>query len=126
MAGTLDSGTVDARVRRNNPNVRQQRRNNKKPRKQAPQVQPQGSAIPQTLAPRGAPLTPDANLDAQVDRMRQPSAPPKALTPNQPHELAGQGLPHFLDLDQKTRAMMLASFYKAWLLHPEILDGLDR
>ena len=125
MAGTMDSGTVAARVRRNNPNVRNQRRDNKKPRKAPPTAQqPQQANIADPVTSDIQP-TRDAALDAQVDRMRQPSAPPIPAGLMAPAvDEAGIQMPNILDFDPKTRAMIMGSILKELLHHPELLDGM--
>ena len=73
MAGTQDRGVLNARLRANNPNVRKQRRNNQKPRKNLPTSQP--AQMPKVQEPVTGRLQqmPDESLDARVERMRQPS-----------------------------------------------------
>ena len=121
---TMDSNTLRARLRGNNPNVRQQRRANKKPRKAAPTVQPQnnmqiGDPIVEYQQP-----TRNQSLDMQVDRMRQPSPAPTGLTQEAVEPSITSEFPDLMQMDPKTRAMIMGSILKEFMAHPELLDEL--
>lgn len=124
--GSQDRGVLNARLNRNNPNIRQARRNNKKPRKQAPTTQQ--AQPPQQVIPQSRPKTPNVKLDERVERMRQPSpspapAPPTPVEATTPF-FQPPDMPTIMDYDPKTRAMIMAATYKLWLENPSILDGL--
>ena len=124
MVGSQDRGVLNARLRRNNPNVRQQRRANKKPRKQLPTAQPpQGPKVTQPVDGRQN-LTLNESLDARVERMRQPSTGGPAFVPQteeaQPNPYAS--LPTIFDFDPKTRAMFIASVIREMENNPELMN----
>ena len=121
MAGTQDRGVLNARLRANNPNVRKQRRNNQKPRKNLPTSQP--AQMPKVQEPVTGRLKqmPDESLDARVERMRQPStAGPVEPTQVEPDKFAG--MPTIFDFDPKTRAMLIASVIREMQNNPELMN----
>ena len=116
-----DSNTLRARFQRNNANTRQTRRNNRKPRKQAPLVQPQQQAKMPTPVTGAQALTPDVSLDEQVERMRQStSAPTSTPTEATPEANPFAGVPTMSEVDPKTRAMMMAAILKEIINNPEL------
>ena len=122
--GSQDRGVLNARLNRNKPILRRQRRDNKKPRKQAPTQQM--AQPPQQVIPQASAKVPNSKLDERVERMRQPTAPLALPTPIQATPVfEPPDMPTIMDYDPKTRAMMLAATYKLWLENPSILDGLE-